>query len=534
MIFGGEILRVRLFFFQLAVLAILLISCSNEESNSVDSLKEKATTPVAPVISTTPVTPATHAATTTTTTTTIPAATASPAASTIPAATAIPTTPVATPAATASPATSAATASPAISATPAAPVVTPVATPLIQVASPIFSQLNGYSEFNSDLQYAFSTALTNEFNSVSGDKMGISVAVYQNGKLWSMTQGMATIDRPLYVETPFAVMSTSKTFLSALILSQIEKGLYHLDDRSSELLSGIAGFESLDKNIFPDRSVEELLLHRSGLAGRASKAPGSKEVMAMPNWHPMDTLNLVTDSAGPTGSFAYRNTNSWLLGLIAENQTGKDLNTLYQNELLNPLSIQAGLRPHITTPEGFANPHAIQSRYSNIEGGFGDLTLNSEYVDAGLDFIQADARLSWSGSGMVSTAESMAVWGYELYSENGRAVSDSVRSQLLNSFNGELVDFAGTLDEYQYGYHISKKEHTLRDGSIVLTYGHPGGGAGSASRLYYAPSLDLAVSVLANSEIDKTSIGTCGNLRAGDYTNPMECFARDIFEELSR
>ena len=101
-----------------------------------------------------------------------------------------------------------------------APAVT---TPLIQIATPIFSQLKGYSEFNSELRYAFSTALTNEFNSVYEDKMGISVAVYQNGKLWSMTEGMATIDRPLYVETPFAVMSTSKTFLSALILSQIEE-----------------------------------------------------------------------------------------------------------------------------------------------------------------------------------------------------------------------------------------------------------------------------------------------------------------------
>ena len=114
---------------------------------------------------------------------------------------------------------------------PAVATQAPAATtPLIQIASPIFSQLKGYSEFNSELRYAFSTALTNEFNSVYEDKMGISVAVYQNGKLWSMTEGMATTDRPLYVETPFAVMSTSKTFLSALILSQIEEGLYKLND----------------------------------------------------------------------------------------------------------------------------------------------------------------------------------------------------------------------------------------------------------------------------------------------------------------
>ncbi len=504
-------LKLIFFFLQPVMLAVLLVACSQERSASTDSVDNKtlpsAVTTQAPAVTTQAPAVTTQAPAVTTQAPAV--ATQAPAV------------------ATQAPAVT--TQAPAVATQ--APAVT---TPLIQIAPPIFSQLKGYSEFNSELRYAFSTALTNEFNSVYEDKMGISVAVYQNGKLWSMTEGMATIDRPLYVETPFAVMSTSKTFLSALILSQIEEGLYKLNDRSSELLSGVSGFDALDKNIIPDRSVEELLLHRSGLAERASKAPGSKEVMGMPNWRPMDTLKLVTDHAKPTGSFAYRNTNSQLLGMIAENQTGEDLNSLYQNKLLNPLSLQAGLRPHITTPKGFANPHALQSQYSNTSGGFGDLTLNSEYVDAGLDFIQADARLAWAGAGVVSTAENMARWGYELYSENGQAISDEVRSQLLNSFNGELVDFAGTLDEYEYGYHVSKQKHTLNNGSTILTYGHPGGGSGSASRLYYAPSLDVAVAVLANSEIDKTSVGTCGNARAGDYTNPMECFARDIFEELSR
>ena len=59
--------------------------------------------------------------------------------------------------------------------------------------------------------------------------------------------------------TPLRLMSVSKTYLGALILTQITNGLYSLDDKVSVLLSNHDAYQSLDKNIIPDVTIRQLL-----------------------------------------------------------------------------------------------------------------------------------------------------------------------------------------------------------------------------------------------------------------------------------
>ena len=66
-----------------------------------------------------------------------------------------------------------------------------------------------------------------------------------------------------------------------------------------------------------------------------------------------------------------------------------------------------------------------------------------------------------------------------------------------------------------------------------MTYGHPGGGGGYGSVLYYSPALDIAVSVVANSELGYQR-GLCGDFRTGDFANPLVCTARELFQEASK
>ena len=405
---------------------------------------------------------------------------------------------------------------------------------VVKVPSPAFIETVGFARFSSTEETAFASALNDHFYSVE-TRMGISAAIFDGQKLWSGTEGFARENIPMQVATPISVMSSSKTFLSALILRQIDNGLYGLDDRLSDLLSGHRGYEKLNPNIIKDATVEELLLMTAGHADKDTSSGGSNlnYVVTKPNWVPSDTITLTTELARPPGIFVYSNTSSYLLGLIAQYQSQTDLNALYQSELLDRLSIQAGLRPVIEIPDNMALPYADYSKYGGAPG-WGDLT---QMIPIGAspgyktDYFEQDGRLAWSAAGIVSTPENMARWAYELMSPNGTALSQMSRQLLTTSFIDKAISLGGVTQKY--GYHLAEREYKLSDGSIFVTYGHPGGGGGYGSVLYYSPALDIAVSVVANSELGYQR-GQCGDSRAGDFANPLVCTARELFEEASK
>jgi len=397
------------------------------------------------------------------------------------------------------------------------PTVKPTALPPVVD----FTTSTSYAPFPEVLQSAFSAALNSEFRSAL-PRMGISAAVYQNGKLWSEAAGMANDSTPMTTATPIGVKSSSKIFLSALILSQIEDGLYDLDDRVSALLKTHRGYQSSDKSLIPDATVEELLTQTSGVAELVIAGFKPFLLMMDSNWEPSDIFDLIQDPPNPPGTFKYASPNSYLLGMIAEHLGGDRLNALYQEKLLEPLSIQAVLLPRNEIPPGMASPYDDRSGYGGSTG-FGDLTQIP--VWSKVTFIKADARISWASAGIVSTPENMARWAYELFSPKGSAVSPEVRGQLSRSFREATISLAGT--PQKYGFHIALKQHRLSDGSYVTTYGHPGGGGGYASALFYAPSLDLAISILANSDLGQLR-GTCAS--QSEDAIPFDCITRSVFE----
>tara|TARA_B100000949_G_C14054660_1_gene355144 strand:+ start:64 stop:450 length:387 start_codon:yes stop_codon:yes gene_type:complete len=124
---------------------------------------------------------------------------------------------------------------------------------------------------------------------------------------------------------------------------------------------------------------------------------------------------------------------------------------------------------------------------------------------------------------MVSTPANLARWGYELYSTNGTAISQSARNNLLNSLEGESVIFQGT--RQQYGYFVTKRTFNLPASTTITTYGHPGGGGGYSTLLRYSPELDLSIAIIANSPLKFQ--GACR-----DY-DPRTCIAESIFATYS-
>tara|TARA_B100001750_G_C15434099_1_gene559921 strand:- start:219 stop:1253 length:1035 start_codon:yes stop_codon:yes gene_type:complete len=324
------------------------------------------------------------------------------------------------------------------------------------------------------------------------------------------------------------IRSTSKTFLSAMVLTQIEDGLYKLTDTVETLLSDHPDYALIDIDyVNTDVTVEQLLTMSSGIFDWSTPEDLSKrmEIMLAPTWKPADNLSKISLPFVEPGSYHYSYANSILLGLITAHYGGKNVNALYQETFFKPLGLSGGLLPEVVEPPDTASAYANLEEYG-AGSGFGDLTGGQMAIFKG-----KDPRISWAGAGIVSTPENITRWGYELFSTSGSALSSTARAQLINSLTVDTGQKSPSgIGVHTYGYYIGMADVSLSDGTRIKTYTHPGGGGGRTSWLYYAPSLDVSISLLANSQLLHDP-GTCG-YQGMNYMSIGECMAGGIFSTL--
>ena len=392
----------------------------------------------------------------------------------------------------------------------------------LDLPTPNFEVPEHFNSFSDQLQGEFRAVVDTHFASLA-DKAGMTVAVFSDGSLWTYALGIASESAPMTTSTPTLIRSTSKTFESAVILDLIEDGHFQLTDSLESVLSDHPDYPSLDQTkINVAVTVHELLTMRSGIrpyqAGHSDN-PDLVWVTKKPSWRPVDTLGIIQEPWVAPGEYEYSDSNLYLLGMAAELHSGKDLPVLYRERFFDPLGISAVLLPDEVLPEGTAHPHGYLDEWGG--SGFGDM-LEWDLIQYGPsnDWYEQDARLAWATASIVTTPANMARWGYELYSNNGSAISEQSRSILLNSFEEEIISFGGLPG--QYGYWVAKRNLPLADGTSLEVVGHQGGGAGFTSQFLYSPDLDLSISVLANQ-------GHRGQGACIDYS-PVDCIAWEIFQ----
>lgn len=399
-----------------------------------------------------------------------------------------------------------------------------------------------HGEFGSSLQTRFQATVKDEF-SVLEEKAGISVAVYTKGKLWTYAMGEADKGVDMTVETPMMISSTSKTFLSALILAQIERGLYGLRDPLGTVLANHPDFASFapDK-VNPNVTVEDMLTMSSGIADFSHNREGKSASFKQPVWSPSDTVNLIQSPFSAPGTFKYNDTNVVLLGIVAEFYAGRPLADLYREAFLTRLRMTAVILPEegiawhtelfndpaddFTLPR-MAMPYGDVSSWGGPE--FGNV-IHTAPFELGY-YLGAVGRLRYGCCGIISTPENVARWAYDLYGQTGAAISTTARDQLLDSFSAERVPpWGGPGTTESYGYLSSKRTFDLPDSRMITAYGHPGGGGGYSSLMLYSPELDLSISILANAEMKFR--GSC-SIRGSVPEKPMNCIASAIFAAYS-
>lgn len=348
---------------------------------------------------------------------------------------------------------------------------------------------------------ALQTVVDNYYASATV-KAGISVALYKDGYTWTYATGSAGNGTAMTTSTPTFAYSITKTIVSALVLTQIDHGDYTLDNTVEQLLSGNTAYGDLTTNYATQKSylntgatVKQLLMHTSGMPDYAATNPTGILTLCDPaiNWSPVYILeHIVNTGYSNVGTFDYSNTNYILLGMIAENNGHDTLNDLLSAAFFTPLDLDIKLAPQDDIPSNIAEPYDDTALfgYSPANSFFyitDMLSMYSAYFP-NYNFYTGAGRATWAAGGIISTAEDLAKWGYELYDTDGQAVTQTVRNTIKGS----------AISEGAYGYGVTYNTFTYNDGTTGELYGHSGSAVGYKTILEYEENQRIAVVILTN------------------------------------
>ena len=157
---------------------------------------------------------------------------------------------------------------------------------------------------------------------------------------FSTTYGTTTFGgtTPVSFDQHLRVGSNTKTWTGTVILQQVQEGLLSLDDPVSKFRSDVPNGNNI--------TITQLLNMRSGLFNYSETVELNQILDSQPLkvWTQDELLALAFKNPPyfpPGADFHYSNTNTVLLGLIAEQlDGGKPLAKVFQDRLLTPLGLK--------------------------------------------------------------------------------------------------------------------------------------------------------------------------------------------------
>jgi D-alanyl-D-alanine carboxypeptidase len=311
---------------------------------------------------------------------------------------------------------------------------------------------------------------------------GVSATIiFPDGSSWTGVSGLADIggEVPVSPNTPFAVASMSKTFTAAEILSLVDEGRLRLSDSAARLVP-----PGLPIKLDPRITIAMLLDHTSGLADYFLNPKIDPALQRAPTriWSAADALRFVGKRLSPPGAtFHYANTNYLLLGLIAENVSGRPLADEIRRRFLDPLGLattwyQAVEDDRATPAHGYRLPGTkLTVKPIDLADGTGVTPFRSVVTAAG-------------GAGSIAaTSGDLARWARALY---GGDVLGPVGTALMLS---DFTKTTGYVRGVFYGYGV---QALSIDGHASL--GHSGRLLGFRGAMRHFPVEGYTIAVLTN------------------------------------
>ena len=327
---------------------------------------------------------------------------------------------------------------------------------------------------------------------------------------FTATYGQRGLDdpTPVTVKDHIRVGSNTKTWTGTAILQMVQEGKIALDDPVSKYRPDVPNGENI--------TIEQLLNMRSGLFNYSTTYALNIELDNEPLrvWQPDELLAIafpLPPYFAPDKGYTYSNTNTVLLGLIAEKIDGKPLETIFKDRLFAPLGLDDTLFPPKDS-NAIPVPHPRGYMYTN-----NIITLATNAIPPDLIFYankgtlkpndQTDANPSWgwsAGAG-ISTAPDLADWVEAM--TTGKLLNPEMQKIRMESFRPTSDKPDGPL----YGLGIAK---------FGPMYGHTG-------------ELPGFNTFMGSDPVNKVTLIVWTNLApAADGRDPATTIAKALFAEI--
>ncbi|HXH34274.1 MAG TPA: serine hydrolase domain-containing protein [Plantibacter sp.] len=285
---------------------------------------------------------------------------------------------------------------------------------------------------------------------------------------------------PVTMGDHIRIGSNTKTWTGTVILQLVEDGVIALDDPVSAYRPDVPNGD--------DITIEQLLTMRSGLHNYTTTLELNTALDVTPErvWDPEELVRLGLAEPpyfAPGEGYMYSNTNTVLLGLIAEDLEDKPLGEIFEERLFEPLGLTETSYPALTDTS-IPEPYSHGYMFSNNVDTMTEPSLSEEDLAAAasgelLPTDHTNDNASWtSAAGMgISTAADLATWVEAL--GGGGLLSDDMQEDRIASLQA-------TEDGGAYGWGIA---------GMGSFFGHIGSLPGYNSFMGYDPETEVTVVV---------------------------------------
>jgi D-alanyl-D-alanine carboxypeptidase len=233
---------------------------------------------------------------------------------------------------------------------------------------------------------------------VAAGAPGAIVYVRTPNGVRSATAGFARLQPrvPMRVAVHYRIASVTKTLVATVVLQLAGAGKVSLDDPVERWLAGLVPNGAAI-------TLRMLLNHTSGLYDIADDPTLRAEFAANPTrqWTPREVLRFALSHPPlfpPGSSYAYSNTGYVLLGLVIEAATGKPLDEVLRERLVQPLRLRA-----TSFPSGTGLPEPAAHGYELRDGRFVELTYNPSIAWGTGHIVSSVADLSTFFAGLMKS-----------------------------------------------------------------------------------------------------------------------------------
>jgi D-alanyl-D-alanine carboxypeptidase len=286
---------------------------------------------------------------------------------------------------------------------------------------------------------------------------GAAVLVRTPAGELSTTYGTTTVGgkTPVSLADHVRIGSITKTWTGTVILQQVQERKLSLDDPVSKFRPDVPGGDHI--------TIAELLNMRSGLYNytetRELNEIGDRNPQKV--WGPDELLALAYSHLPyfpPGTGYHYSNTNTVLLGLIAETLDAKPLSQVFEDRLFTPLGLKDTLFPP-TTSNAIPDPHPQGYMYGNNVMTMGTpAAVPPEMQSAAKagtlqpgDQTSLNPSWAWAAGAGISTVGDLATWVEAL--ADGKLLDPDMQAKRIASLQSTNP---AEPDAPQYGLGIVK------------------------------------------------------------------------------